>query len=496
MEKLRVRFKAFIETDNNYPILIALSSGLYPLFNYYNGNFTLLNSWSQFAFFVMIFLVCPTVVFYLIHYIIYKIEIFKKYSNYIFSILNFSWFGFLLLLITLGLRLKILAIIMLLAIIFGVVLRKHINKIIVIQLVLAVFVSFQLVPNVYRNLTYTEEWKNQPDDIENVVFKKSPNIYVIQPDGYANFSELIKSPYSFDNNEFESFLLNKKFKFYPNFRSNYFSTLSSNSSMFSMKHHYYNRPNKNSNELYNSRNNIVGDNLVLTILKNNGYKTFLLLNTSYLLLNRPKLAYDYCNIDYSELSFFVRGFNLEKAIEDELPQLIRENSASNNFFFLEQISPGHISTTKFYSNGVEAEREIYLKKLKQANTWLKNTISLIEKNDNNAIIIIAADHGGFVGLEYTMESMTKQENDDLVKSIFTTVLAIKWPDGIAPEYDSKLKTNVNLFRILFTYLSSDQSYLKNLQEDKSYLKIQRGAPYGVYENIDNNGKVVFKRLSN
>ena len=496
MEKLRVRFKAFIETDNNYPILIALSSGLYPLFKYYNANFTLLNSWSQFAFFVMFFLVFPTVVFYLIHYLIYKIEIFKKYSNYIFSILNFSWFGFLLLLITLGLRLKILAIIMLLALIFGVVLRKHINKIIVIQLVLAVFVSFSLVPNVYRNLTYTEEWKNQPDDIENVVFKKSPNIYVIQPDGYANFSELKKSPYSFDNNEFESFLLNKEFKFYPNFRSNYFSTLSSNSSMFSMKHHYYNRPNKNSNELYNPRDNIVGDNLVLTILKNNGYKTFLLLNTSYLLLNRPKLAYEYCNIDYSELSFFSRGFNLEKAIEDELPQLIRENSASNNFFFLEQISPGHISTTEFYSNGVEAEREIYLKKLKQANTWLKNTISLIEKNDNNAIIIIAADHGGFVGLEYTMESFTKQENDDLVKSIFTTAFAIKWPDGIAPEYDSKLKTNVNLFRILFTYLSSDQSYLKNLQEDKSYLKIQKGAPFGVYEIIDNNGTVVFKRLSN
>ena len=47
--------------------------------------------------------------------------------------------------------------------------------------------------------------------------------------------------------------------------------------MFSMKHHYYSNPNKSSNEVYNSRDHIVGENSVLTILKNNDYKTFLLL---------------------------------------------------------------------------------------------------------------------------------------------------------------------------------------------------------------------------
>mgnify|MGYP006133566197 CR=1 FL=1 len=392
--------------------------------------------------------------------------------------------------------LKFLTIILLLAFSLGVIFRNHLNKIIVLQLFLAAFVSLQLVPDIYRNLTYSDAWKNQPDDIENVVFKKRPNIYIIQPDGYANFSELKKTPYNFDNSDFESFLENKKFKFYPNFRSNYFSTLSSNSSMFSMKHHYYNNPNKSSNEVSNSRDHIVGENPVLSILKNNDYKTFLLLHKSYLLVNRPKLAYDYCNIDYSELSFFTRGFSIDKAIENELTHLIKENTSTKNFFFIEQISPGHISTQKSNSNGVEVEREIYLKKLKEANKWLKNTISSIEENDQNPIIIIVADHGGFVGLEYTMEAKIKQENEDLVKTVFTTALAVKWPEGIGPEYDSKLKTNVNLFRILFTYLSGDESYLKNLQDDKSYLKIHYGAPFGVYENIDEDGNVVFNRLSN
>ena len=493
MEKLKARFIAFIETNKQYPVLIALASGLYPLLYYYNANYTLINSWGQFTFFVALFLIFPTVIFYLIYFITRKIDLLQIYKNHIFTVLNFSWFGFLLLLITKGIKVNFLVIILFSALCLGIIFRKHLHKVIVLQLFLAAFVSLQLVPDIYRNFTYSDAWKNQPDDIETVVFKQRPNIYVIQPDGYASFSQLSKLPYNFDNSDFEKFLDDKKFKLYPEFRSNYYFTLSSNSSMFSMKHHYYNNPNISSNEVYNSRDHIVGDNPVLSILKNNNYKTFLLLHKSYLLVNRPKLAYDYCNIDYSELSFFARGFNIDKKIEEELAHLINENTNTNNFFFIEQISPGHISTRKSTSKGVEVEREIYLKKLKESNKWLKNTIRSIEDNDKNAIIIIVADHGGFVGLEYTRETKIKQENEDLVKSVFTTACAIKWPNGSAPNYDSKLKTNVNLFRILFTYLSGDTSFLKNLQEDKSYLKIYKGTPFGVYESIDENGNVVYKR---
>ena len=496
MAKIRERFRVFIEGDKQYPVLIALASGLYPLLYYYNANFTLINSWSQFTFFVALFLIFPTVIFYLIYFLSRKIDILYKYKNHIFTVLNFSWFGFLLLLITKGVKLNFLVVVLVLALGFGVFFLKHLKKILLLQLFLAAFVSIQLVPDIYKNLTYSDAWRTQPDDIENVVFKKRPNIYVIQPDGYAGFSSLSTPPYNFDNIDFENFLENNKFKLYPEFRSNYFSTLTSNSSMFSMKHHYYNTSNKSSNEVLNSRDHIVGENPVLSILKNNDYKTFLLLHKSYLLVNRPKLAYDYCNIDYSELSFFARGFSIDKAIEKELSPLIKGNTTTNNFFFIEHISPGHISSLQSNSSGIELERELYLKKLKEANKWLKSTISSIEENDKNGIIIIVADHGGFVGLEYTMETETKQDNEDLINTVFTTAFAVKWPDGNAPIYDGNLKTNVNLFRILFTYLSDDTSYLINLQKDKSYLKIQNGAPFGVYETIDENGNIVFNRHSN
>ena len=496
MKKLRAIFIAFIETNKQYPFLIALSSGLYPLLFYYNANYTLINSWSQFTFFVALFLMFPTVIFYFIYFLSRKIDLLQKFKNHIFTVLNFSWFGFLLLLITKGIKVNFLVVILLSAFGLGIFFRKHLHKIIVLQLFLAAFVSLQLVPDIYTNFTYSDAWKNQADDIENMVFKTRPNIYLIQPDGYASFSELSKPPYNFDNSDFDTYLNHKKFKSYQNFRSNYYSTLSSNSSLFSMKHHYYNTPNKSSNEVYNSRDHIVGKNPVLSILKNNDYKTFLLLHKSYLLVNRPKLAYDYCNIDYSELSFLARGFAIEKEIVEDLTHLVKTNTTTNNFFFIEHMSPGHVTPNKLDSKGIEGERQIYLDKLKESNLWLKSIISSIEENDKDALIIILADHGGFVGLEYTMETKIKQNNEAVVKSIFTTAFAVKWPDGTAPNYDGKLKTNVNLFRVLFTYLSGDESYLENLEEDKSYLKIHYGAPFGVYETIDENGNVVFDRHSN
>ncbi|WP_204346406.1 hypothetical protein [Psychroserpens algicola] len=72
--------------------------------------------------------------------------------------------------------------------------------------------------------------------------------------------------------------------------------------------------------------------------------------------------------------------------------------------------------------------------------------------------------------------------------------AVSWPDNKAPDFDDQLKTNVNLFRILFSYLSDNQKYLNALEDDKSYQIIDSEAPFGVYELIDENYQVVFKRF--
>ena len=496
IQRLQKKVSRFSSSSKSFPIVAALASGLYPLLYVYYSNFTLVCSWSQFAFYVFILLTIPVLIFSLAVFASKKISILAKYSPYIIPVLNICAFVFFMVLVTYGFKKKILVVVLMLSFLLAIAIYKHIKKVIILQLLMAVIAFFMLIPVLFLPFKTSSEWMQQPDDIEQTTFKKKPNIYIIQPDGYANFTELKNELYDYDNSDFESFLVNSEFKLYPEFRSNYFSTLSSNSSMFTMKHHYYSNVKGSNHEFYNARKIIIGDNPVVSIFKNNDYKTFLMLQKSYLLVNRSKVLYDYCNIDYSEMPYFTRGFGVTKDLEVDLESAIQQNTKTNNFYFIEQISPGHISTFKKDSEGKVKERQDYIDKLAEANSWLKNMINLINKNDKEALIVVVADHGGFVGLDYTLQTKIKQSNDDLVKSAFTTALAIKWPNNDRPEFDNQLKSNVNLFRVLFSYLENNEAYLENMQPDKSYLMIYEGAPDGVYEVIDNSGNVVFKATDN
>ncbi|MFL0352235.1 hypothetical protein [Xanthomarina sp. GH4-25] len=493
INKMRSGIMSFISNDKEYPIIAAVSAGLYPLLYYYNSNFTLVNSWSQFLFFVITYLLIPSGVFLGVFLFFKRVTPLQKFKKFALPVLNFMTFVFLIIISTYGFSWKVIAVSLIIAIALAILLQKHFKKVVVFQLLMTLIVATKLVPDVYRHLTYSSKWMEISDDIENVNFKKKPNIYVIQPDGYTSFSELKKKTYNFDNSNFQQFLTASGFKLYNDFRSNYTTTLSSNSSMFAMKHHYYNNNKSKPNELYNTRKIIIGDNPVVSIFKNNQYKTFLMLDVSYLLVNRSPILYDYSNIDYSEIPYLDRGFSIKKDPLIDLERIIESNLETNNFFFIEKMLPMHITNDYSDSKGIEGERNIYLEQLKQANDWLTNVVQIISKKDPGGIIIIAADHGGFVGMESTQESNLKQVDDALVTSVFSTILAIKWPENIAPYFDNKLKTNVNLFRILFSYLSDDTSYLKTLEVDKSYTLIKEGAPVGIYEVINENGDVVFNQ---
>jgi Sulfatase len=490
LDKIRNCVVKFINDKKEYPVIAAIFSGLYPLLYYYNSNFTSVNSWSQFSFFIISFLLVPITIFYLLFFLFKQINGLKKYSKYVVAILNYTWFTFLVILITNGFENKILILLLFVAVVLGILLFKHVNKIILVQCLMAMIIFPKLIPDLYKYFAYSNVWMEQPDAIEQVVFKRRPNIYMIQPDGYANFLEIKKGYYNFDNKSFEKFLVSNNFKLYQDIRSNYNSTLSSNSSMFAMKHHYL-----GDNEFYNSRAIIAGDNPVISIFKKNNYKTFLMLEKSYLLINRPKIKYDFCNIEFNEISFLDRGFEIDKDLIQDLKKTIQNNVDTNNFYFIEKLKPNHITNLKHASQGKEVERNNYLKNVKEANIWLKDVINLILKEDNNCLIVIAADHGGYVGMNSSSEGDRKQTDRDIIYSIFTTALAIKWTDEV-PLFDDKLKTNVNLFRILFSYLSKNEIYLKHLQDDKSFMLINKGAPKGVYEYIDVNNNIIFKKFSN
>lgn len=482
----------FFEKDNLFPIITAIAAGLYPLLFYYTNNYKLINSWGHFGYFVTLFILVPIAVFFIANKVS-KVAFFKNLQLFILPFLNFFFFFFYLnIALYVGFSWLRVAIVFGIALLLTFLLQKYFKKIIVFQFILAVIGVFTLTPVVIKQLNYSKEWMKQPDSIETAVFKKKPNIYYIQPDGYTNFSELKKGNYKIENTKFESFLEENNFKTYPNFRSNYGATLPSNSSTFMMKHHYYNN-GSDFTETIDARNVIITDNSVLRLLKHNNYRTFFLTEQPYFLTNKPKMGYDFCNFSTKEISFVTTGIGSPQDIIEPFKDYLETYSEGPNFFFIEIFNPGHIINREEESKGVAGEREHYIESLKESNKKLTELTKIILKNDPEAVIVIMADHGGFVGMKSTKDAYTKTTDPDIVNSIFSTILAIHWPNGEAPEFDDKLKTPVNLFRILTSYLSENPPYLANLQEDDSYIIINYGAPQGIYEYLDAQGNVVFKK---
>ncbi|MFD2824112.1 sulfatase-like hydrolase/transferase [Lacinutrix iliipiscaria] len=490
-DKLRMFILNFIKSNKEYPLIALIASGLYPILYYYASNYGHANSFKHLAFFVFLFIALPYISLILLRLVFNKVSFLKPYRNRLIAILNVFCFSVFILIATSGLNtLKVLSCVAG-AILFGIVLHKHIKKLVVFQYFMAFVALFWVAPNVYESLTSSTKWMQQPDAIENVKLIKTPNIYIIQPDGYANFSELKKGHYAFNNSEFEGFLAANQFTLYDDFRSNYFSTLSSNASMFAMKHHYYNNAKYSNVEPLFTRGVIAGDNLVVDIFKRNGYATHLILESEYLISNKPKLKYNDSNIAIDEVSYLSKGFEIKRDVISDLEKAIENQTNSSHFYFIEKILPGHIAQSRFNNLGKEKERTAYLDNLEKANQWLKKIIKTITNKDKNCLIVIVADHGGFVGMNSIYEAKIKQDDPDLVKSVFASALAIKWPED--DMYSGEIKTSVNLFRTLFSYLSNDTSYLNHLEEDASYLAIRKKAPFGVYKAIDENGKVVFEK---
>lgn len=494
IDNLRMSILKFIKSNKDVPFIAALSAGLFPILSYYAANFGYVNSFEHVLFFLILCIGIPFLSIIGFRFIFGTVNALHGYRKYIIPVLNIFWFGVLALVGTSGLNTLKVCIVVVLALLLGVLLAKHIKKLIVFQLFMACVAVFWVAPKLYAESFQSTDWMSQPDYIEEVVFKKSPNIYLIQPDGYANFSELKKGHYNIDNSDFETYLVNEGFSLYNDYRSNYFSTISSNASLFSMKHHYYNKLQFKSIESFKSRHIIAGNNPVIEIFKNNNYKTSLIFESEYLIVNRPKMNYDYSNIHYKDMPYLSNGFDIKRNLVDDIKTAIQLNTESKNFYFIEKILPGHIAQSRFNNAGKVQERLLYIDRIKESNMWLKSMIETIEKEDSNSLIVIMADHGGFVGMNSIYEAKIKQEDNHLIQSVFTAALAVKWPKGQEPE-DMKLKTSVNFFRHLFSYLSEDASYLNHLQEDASYLAIKKEAPLGVYKAIDKDGSVIFEKVT-
>lgn len=496
LSNVRDRIIDFVNNQKEYQRLVIFAVGLYPFLQYYSNNISEATSWQQFLFIVGVCFVVPQI-FLLIWVYIKKAKILNPIRKYGISVLNSVFFLGLIGFLLLNLNKKILLVVILVAIFVGFIIVKHIKKVVVLQLILAVVSIIGLVPKLIFEFNHDNStWANISSEEMNTTFLRTPNIFVIQPDGYINFSEMNKAPYSFNNSDFETWLEGEGFTNYRDFRSNYYSTYTSNSSMFAMQHHYYTNTNRATLKTHNANEAIVGKyNNVLNILKSNNYKSHLITDNSYFLIDREPMQYDYCNINLNLISYHNSGSVNGADILPDLAKVLDTLSGTNNFFFIEKTLPSHIMYSKNYSKGKVVERTNYLNRIDLANEWIRSLVDEIKKFDENALIILVADHGGLVGLDYTLEAVNRRLNNLEALSTFSSLLSIKWPNESFSE-NLDYKSNVNLFRNVFYELSKNESLLKNSKDNSSFLPLKDNGKANYYQYIDNEGNFVFNKISN
>jgi len=464
---IKEKFNDFLNNSKDYPLLVGFIAGLYPMVFYCSNNYESINSYQHLVFFSFLFLLVPTIGTYILYKIFNyfpKLDLYKRHLLFVLVIEIMAIF--LSQVYYLTIKKKLLFGLLIVLCFLSLKVYKHYKKVLLFVVLLSVIPFSKCIYSIiYKNCRDTTVWMKQPDAIKSVKFKKKPNIYFIEPDGYAGKEIIFSSPYRYKNAMYD-WLEDNSFTVYKKTRSNYPITLVSNASMFSMKHHYFGNNLFGEYEVENSRHIIVGNNPVLSIFKNNNYKTFFIAEVGYFQQNWANQNYDYFNIKNSEIPFFDNGFVIHKDVSSDFRNCLEINKRDKQpkFYFIQKLIPGHIH---FDGTGKKAERNLYLKHITQANVWMKEMIDLINSEDSNAIILIASDHGGFVGLK-SDHQMFVEKDKSLIKSIYSNLIAIKWNDTTHNEYDKKLKTNVNIFRVLFSYLSEDKSLLDNLENDGSY----------------------------
>jgi hypothetical protein len=478
---MKAKLVDYLNNDRHYWWTVAVFPGLYALLYLYKNNYTLVNSVEQLVGLAVQFIVFPVIGF-LILDLIFKKFLATHRTKLYFSFLLISTSSFMSLMIFMGWRWKALLLLAVIVMAISFVIAKHYKKVVLLLGFMSLIAAGQLAYFYVVKIDSQKKWvKEMP--FENITFTVKPNIYVIQPDGYVGKETLQKTPYSTSNEAFYNALHKNGFTFNHEYRSNYSSTLTSNAALFTGQQHYFNK-NAGTKELLNARNVIVGSNPILRTFKNNGYELNLITETTYFYTNHPNSVYDTTNITENDLSYFPyfqQGIDVITPLKNQLKTQV----SAPQFTFIEFLSPAHIAVTSSQSQGIATERTAYLDRLKSANGMILEMTELITRDDPDAIILLVADHGGFVGLHHTGEIYLNPTVDVAIKnSILSSLLAVKAPSDFTYHLNA-VKSSVGVFPNLFAYLSQQQPV--EMKDDGSYLQVSQGANKRVYRYFDSQG---------
>lgn len=492
LRAIRERLDVILNSERNYPVLSGIIAGVYPLLYFYSNNFYSNNSIEQFAFYTTVVVLLPTLAIFLAYKLFSRNKYLRKYKKHLLfvSVIAVTW-TFMSLAIYMAVGKKLLLLVVILACLVSIKLYSYYRHLVILLLLASIVPAGKVILFSFYYAKGTE-WATTDSKILSAKFVTTPNIYLIQPDGYVSKPTLNNPPYSSDT-KFYEWLEKRGFTVYDKFHSNYPGSLSSNASMFAMKQHYFSDMLFPVPEIPLARETILNNN-ALRVLKNNGYHMSYISQYEYFQQNRSTGLYDYYNISPDKVPYFSDGGAERRDVYEELKKAMAYKTMQPKFYFVEKILPHHIYFTG--PGGKEAGRKKYLRNVGRADTWLEETISMISSQDPEGIIIVLADHGGYVGMETFREFYTTKDNS-LIESTFGNLAAIKWNSTKASGYDKGLVSNVNVFRVLFSALAEDSSHLKYMEDNGSYNLREDSYLYkSVFQLIDDYGNVAIKKREN
>ncbi|MEZ4875074.1 MAG: hypothetical protein R2793_06420 [Flavobacteriaceae bacterium] len=478
--------------DGISSLRLGLICGIYPFLFYVSNNFYATNSWKYWLVFFLFFIGIPMLLFSITVPLLKNVRKLSPYRNHIlFVLIVLVVIFFTSYASSLLIKKKLLVISLVILVLLSFKLSDRYKKLLPLILIVSILPLAKLGYKMYDQYR-DKPWLHLPDDIESANFEQTPNIYMIQPDGYVSQRLMESNTYQYKDSLY-GWLKANDFTLYEDFRSNYPASLNSNASLFAMRHHYFGSALLPALEMPYARETISGDNPVVRIFKKNGYFTLFIAEDEYFQQNRCPQFYDYTNTDLSEIPYFGGGGDLKRDVLADVKDAFKLEVKKPKFFFIEKCLPHHVHF-EMKGDRIEAERLDYLSKIEEVNLWLKETIGFITDHDPNAVILVLADHGGWVGMRNYKEMFSTRDAAK-IESIYGTLCAVKWNGLENKGYDEKMRTHVNIFRVLFSVLSKNEGYLDYLETDDSYNLNNEGTFFpSVRKVIDVNGEVVYEPL--
>ncbi len=328
--------------------------------------------------------------------------------------------------------------------------------------------------------------KSNPDNIkkfpvtsalEGKKIKRHNDVLLIVFEAYADF-ETIKH-YGFDNSEQMRFLEDKGFYIYNGIYSIGAPTTSSLSKLFDV------------DSVSDRREPLVGDSAVHDLFGKQGYKTYGVFDNDWNLRGFPVEDIKYDNIfprtseamdswvlakailigEFSDMVSF-EGVDLDSYLEHKR-KVIKKEYDSPVFMYSHSNVPGHRSGRKLKMNKGKDDENIkeYIEKLHLANVEMNQDIEAIIKNNPEAVVVIAGDHGPFLtktgyGVHRIQGSFTPEDIDRYdVQDRFGSFLAIRWPEKkYVKKYDIKIFQDI--FPAIFSYLYDDDTLFNKLRIER------------------------------